>query len=324
MTEHRLARARYIIRDDLNRGLFGSVSAPLGVVCQECAGLREAYQTSVVPATEELAEQYEYRLLLDSARIFDVVTALIEEFLPEEGHAIFEEESYDAFREIDAYMGEEPSSKERILAAWRHYGRFFVEDVRYGFGAGSYEPTIEVLLEQHSSVFVACSVEYKARVEVFLEGLKLPETDHLELLETCEHEHRPVLASDPRASDLMNEIDIKFSVLESFAMKPTNLEDGESTYHPSLFWIQFELDMSFTDEAARGRAFASFGLCAKSHAEARRMAERRVGELKPQALVARDLEFYRVTEDDLGDDLMPKDRGDLAKVGIWFESGVEY
>lgn len=348
MSEPRLARARYLIRSDLERRTSGKINCPLGVFpCDDDVLLEEGFEARYQTREEAIAganaidkelaesdiedvefsestvaEQYEYRLLLSVERVQPIMRRLFVELMPDEVHALYEEFSFDAFRETDAYMSEEPVARARFLKAWDTYGAFFVEDGKCGFGAISFDPFIEVFLEEHGAIFLACDMAFKSRVETAIARLKLKELEPWRGVENFRHSHRDILISNADDAELMDEDDIKFSVIESLSMKPSNLHEGEPDKLPTPYWVHVEVDLSFASASATG-ACATFAVTASSHDDALAQVETRVIET-PGALMTRVLECYRMAEEDLADDIMPGEPGVIQESGIWYESGLQY
>lgn len=324
MTERRLDNVRYVIRSDLARRVAGNVKCPLGIFTSEAkAVLREGFEARYQTSEDEFGDQYEYRLLLSADRLHAGVRMLFEELLPEEVHALYEEFSMDAYRDTDAYMSDDLVAVDRVMTAWDNFGHFLIEDVKCGFGAMSYDPSIEIFVEEHGSIFVACSLTMKSRVEKCLDRLGLKQTESLPTIENFRHQHRDVLIVDPNDADLMDEVDIKFSIIESFGMKPSNLHEGEPAPTPALFWASLELDMSFVRRAPAPTASLVIGFTADDHDDAMRQIDEEVLKTKG-ALVSRIVDLYRVTEEDLNDEVAPRDRTDLTRRGIWYRSPIQY
>ena len=161
--------------------------------------------------------------------------------------ALYEEFSYDAYRPTDTWVSEDPVSRDRLLQAWSTYATFFVEDGKCGFGGLSYEPAIEVFLEEHGALYLACGLEMKARVETALERLGIPECSSAVSIDNYDHQHvDSILPAAPHEQGLLDETDIKFSVVEGLGMKPTNRHEGTSPERtPTPFWIHVDLDLTF-------------------------------------------------------------------------------
>ena len=89
-------------------------------------------------------------------------------------------------------------------------------------------------------------------------------------------------------------------------------------------WLHLELDFGFDGQAPNPMGFISFGITAHDHAQATAIVEQAVLERFPKALIVRYLQSYRMTEEDIGDEISPKDRSDLRRAGVWYESDVKY
>jgi hypothetical protein len=324
MPQRRIMNPRYVIRSDLVRRPVGSVRCPLGVFpCERGASLREGYETHFHTAEDELGDQYEYRLLVSADRLFDTAKQLFELLIPEEAYATYEEFSLDAYRENDAFMSDDVVPRDRILLAWERYGDYLVEDGKCGFGALSFDPQIEIFVEEHGSIFIACALEQKARVEEIIHGLRLEHFETLKCIENYRHQHEDVLLVDPNDSEMMDEVDIKFSIIESLGMRATNLLEGEPAPVPCMYWAHVELDLAFTDkkEGMRKGAF-SCGMTAENHDDALVLIDL-LALRHPGALISRIVELYRITEEDLNDEVAPRDRQELAQRGTWFVGDLQ-
>ncbi len=323
MSQRPTAKSLFRLRNDLQRRKAGDVECPLGVYPSATGvSLRQGYQSAFLMGQEGMDDHCEYRILLGNDRLFDVLTRIFVEFLPDKVFGLFEEFSYDAWRETDAWASAEPVSKQRFLQAWELFGRFFVEDGRCGFGARGDEPRVEVFLEEHGAVYIACGFESRERVEEMLAEFGLPELDEVLGIENHDHRHEDVL--DLSDGAVMDDLDIKFSVIESLGMTLTNGDDMGPVGEPQPFWIYLELDLTFDAEAEAQRAYISLAVTAHDHEEARSLAEARLLERFPSALVARYLQIYRIGDSDISAEIAPLRRDAISSIGVWFESSPEY
>lgn len=318
MAGHRITGARYRIRENVVRRRAGSVSCPMGVFpCETGAHLREGFER------RSRASRYEYRLILSSDRLFKAVRGLLVQLLPGEVHAQFEEFSFDAWRDTDAWASDETISRDRVVQAWDSYGSFLVEDGKRGFGALSHSPFVEVFLAEHGAIYIICCAEMKAEVEAAIMDLDLVRVAGLLAIDNFEHQHVDVLDVDPQGEDLMDEIDIKFSLIESLGMKILNRDEGDPPEMPSLFWLQLELDLTFSPDSTGPGAFVTYGVTAESHEEATRLVNEQILEI-PGALIARVIEFYRMRENDVEEDIHPHDPLAFAVPGVWYGGELHY
>ena len=319
----RLAKAPYRLRDELSRQVVAGVSCPLGVhPCEPAAVLVEGYEWRFLPGSEDFDDQCEYRVVLSTDRVKAVFEAFLDELLADEVYALYEEASYDAFRESDAYRSRETVPRERFRQAWDTYGRFFIEDGKCGFGVLAYDPSIEVFIEEHGVIYVACGLELRARVEDVLERQGVPERQELRSIENFEHQHRDILDVESGAGG-MDELDIKFSIIESLSMDIVN-PDENSPPGPCPFWAYVELDLSFVRKIGFDLGCMSFGLTAKSHDQAVSIVEDAVLEQLPDALVVRFVQLYRMVPEDITDEIAPADRTAIAQLGTWYVSDPEF
>ena len=322
MTEPRALRPPYKIRYDLGRKKFGGVECPLGVFPAESqAELQEGFESHFLMGDDGADDQCEYRLVLSSDRIFDVVRRLFIELLPEEVLGLYEEFSYDAFRETDTWRSADAVAKDRILQAWETYGEYFIEDGKCGFGAYGEEPMIELFVEEHGTIYLACGYELREQVEGLIAELGIPEVEQLRCIDSYEHQHREILDLDDLTT--MDDLDIKFSVIESLGMELSNRDEGGEE-GPFPFWIYVELDFGLDAKAKAPSAFMSLGLTATDHAEAEKLVESNVLDRFPRAMISRYLQFYRLVREDIGDEIRPKDVRTIERVGVWYESEAEF
>lgn len=319
MKERRVLNARFAIDNDLERRVLGRVACPLGVYPIDTdASLDEGYESRYVTGEGEFGDTFEFRILVSAERTAKLARFLFEELLPDEVYPVYEEFSFDAYRDTDAFMSDEPAARERFLAAWDVFGPFFIEDGKCGFGAVSFEPPMEIVVEEHGSIFISVSPTHKARVEELIEKLRLPAYEALKCIDNFRHQHQDVLQIDADGQ-LMDEVDVKFAVLETFGMKASNQEEGENVPSPALFWIECELDTTFCKRPARAPRSLSIGVTADDHDDAQRLLDEMVLEV-PGALLARVVHHYRITEEDLNADIAPKKRDVLAVRGVWFKA----
>lgn len=322
MFDRRLATPVVKIKSDLERRVCGDFELPLGVDFAELdAVMREGYESRYVPSDGRSDDQFEYRILLSQPRVEETVRRFFESLLPENVFATFEEFSADAYRDLDGYASVEPIPRTRLLQAWESYGRFFGEDARSGFGGMSYEPFVEVFLEEHSSIYVACGLEMKGKVEALVAELGIPELENMVHIEQFDHEHRDILVISQEQLS-MDDIDIKFSVLESLGMSPTNRDEGEPAKLPTPYWIEFELDLSFERKRTARVAIANFAVTADTWEEAVSLAEAELMSSHPDALVARVIHIHRMAPDDIGEDIRPENPRQMERKGCWYQGPV--
>lgn len=324
MTERsRLAKAPYRIREELGRQVVGNLVCPLGVhPCEPGAHLVEGYEWRFLPGSEEFDDQCEYRVVLSNERVAAVFEALAAELLPDEVFALYEEASYDAYRETDAYRSREMVPVERFRQAWEIYGRFFVEDGKCGFGVLAYDPSFEIFVEEHGVIYVACGLELRPRVEDVLEREQVAEVPELRAIENFEHQHRDILDVESGEGG-MDELDIKFSIIESLSMDLVNADEGAPPM-ASPFWAYVELDLTFVRKISFDLGCMSFGLTAESHEQARRIVEDAILEQLPDALIVRFVQLYRMVVEDITEEIAPADRSLLSSLGTWYVSDPEY
>ena len=317
-----LVRAPFKIRTDLGRTVVGAFSCPLGVFpCEAGATIDEGWESRYLMGDDDFDDQYEYRILLSNERLGPAVRRFFEKLLPDECDALYEEASYDAWRESDAWRSVEVVPRERILQAWDTYGSFFVEDGRVGFGALGHEPQIEVFIEEHGAIFVACGLDLKDRVEALIEELGLSELTGLRGIDNYQHHHVDVL--DVADDYDMTDVDIKFSIIESLAMEIVNPDEGTPAYVPTPFWIHVQLDLTFAREFEASGAGVSFGVTADDWADARKQVEESIQTRFPEALVMRTMQAFRMTREDIGEEIAPPPGVDVAERGIWYVSELD-
>ena len=315
----------YKIRADLGRNVVGGVACPLGVVFPHelAVEIREGYESRFLLGDDQFDDQCEYRIVLSSERMCTASRAFMKALLPEHAFGLYEEFSYDAFREKDVYRSHVPVALERILQAWDTYGQFFIEDGKSGFGGVAEEPNIEIFLEDHSTLYVNCGLELRERVEDLIEGLGIPEMTELRWVDNYEHQHRDILEPEINGVSIMDDLDIKFSVIESLGMVIANRDEGRPSIVPTPFWCYVELDLSFVDSVRQNVGFMSFGLCAEDYDDAIKVVTACVMERFPSALVVRTHQCYRMAKEDIGEQIAPADRSLLGKRGIWYRSQPE-
>ncbi len=322
MAERPLVQAPYKIRSDLGRKTYGGLACPLGVhPCVKEARLDEGFESRFIMGDDLHDDQCEYRLLLSSERLLEVMRSFFERLLPDEVWGLFEELSYDAYRDSDVYRSVDPVSRERILQAWDTYGEYFVESGKCGFGASAQEPSVEVFIEEHGTLYVGCGLEKREEVEELIQRLGLREIPDMPCIDNYEHQHSDILQVDEER--LMDDYDIKFSVVESLGMEPLNLDEGRPAGSLVPFWVYLELDLSFEAATEARGAYVSFGLSADCFDQAMETAEAHVRALFPSALVARVQQVYRLLEDDITPEIAPADPARVREPGIWFVSDLE-
>ncbi len=323
MSNSPLVQAPYKIRSTLGRQTFGDVSCPIGVYpCGENVTLSQGYDSRFVVGDELVDDQYEYRILLSNERVAGVMEQLLETLLPEESYALFEELSFDAYRDSDTYRSSEPVETSRLLQAWNTYGEYLVEAGRCGFGAIAPEPAIEVFIEEHGTIYVACGLKKREEVEGLIAQLGLTQITDIPCIENFEHQHRDILLVDDKA--LMDEYDIKFSLVESLGMIPVNIDEGVPKGTLTPFWVHVEHDLSFETGTDARLGFFGFGVSATSFADALELAQARVTEKFPDALLARVQQIYRLFPEDVTEEIAPEDPALIGKRGVWYVSEPEF
>ncbi|MEE9394487.1 MAG: hypothetical protein V3W41_18485 [Planctomycetota bacterium] len=323
MADRRLANPVVRIKGDLKRTILGSVALPLGAELQEPgAPLIEGYESRFVASEGQQDDQFDFRIVLTHERVSEIARKLFVELLPQLVFATFEEFSNDAYRDVDNWLSEELVDKERLLQAWDSYGHFFVEDVRCGFGGMSYEPLIEVFVEEPSSINVVCGMDSKERVEKVIRDLGIEELSKAAFLDGIDHTSRDVIEVS-KDELTMDDLDIKFSILESLGMQPTNRDEGEVGEGPVLYWVEVELDLSFVAKRPANVALASFGLTAEDSREALATVETALMQQVPGVLIARVLQVYRILEEDVSDEIRPERISQVKRKGIWYRGPIQ-
>lgn len=318
-----LVKAPYKLRSGLERKTFGDVQCPIGVYpCGDKVNLAQGYDSRFVVGDELVDDQYEYRILLSAELVTDTVATMFERLLPSQAYALFEELSFDAFRDSDAYRSGEPVDLNRLQLAWHTYGEYLVESGRCGFGAVAQEPAIEVFIEEHGTIYVACGLEMREEVEDLIANLGLNQISDIPCIENFEHQHRDILLVEENA--MMDEYDIKFSLVESLGMAPINANEGLPQGTLTPFWVHLEFDLSFEESTTARLGFFGFGISASSFAEALELSQARVRERFPNALLARVQQVYRLIEDDITDEIAPTDRELVRERGVWYVSEPEF
>ena len=323
MSNSPLVQAPYRIRSDLGRKAYGNVQCPIGVYpCGPDVVLSQGYDSRFVLGDEMLDDQYEYRILLSADRLHQVFALLLSTLLPDEAYALFEESSFDAYRDSDAYRSTEPVPSSRLMQAWSTYGDYLVESGRCGFGAVSPEPAAEVFIEEHGTIYVSCGLERREEVESIIAQLGLEQIQDIPCIENFEHQHRDILVVDEKS--LMDEYDIKFSLVESLGMLPINADEGVPQGTLCPFWVHIEMDLSFEESTEARVAFFGFGVTAGSFKEALELTQARVRERFANALLARIQQIYRLLDGDITDEIAPEDRNAVSQRGVWYVSEPEF
>ncbi len=323
MSNSPLVYAPYKIRSNLGRKASGDVNCPIGVYpCGDQVALSQGYDSRFVLGDELVDDQYEYRILLSAELVPSAMGMLLEGLLPHEVYGLFEELSFDAYRDSDSYRSADPVDLSRLLQAWSTYGEYLVEAGRCGFGAVAPEPAIEVFIEEHGTIYISCGLEMREDVEELIGQLSLPQINDIPCIENFEHQHRDVLIVDEEA--LMDEYDIKFSLIESLGMLPINVDEGVPAGSLTPYWVHLEFDLSFEGSTEAGIAFFGFGLTANSFGEALDLSQQRVQERFPDALLARIQQVYRLFHEDITDEIAPCDRDEITKRGVWYVSEPEF
>lgn len=318
-----LVGGRIALKQDLDRRSMGDLLFPLGVFpCGDDVKMIQGYESRAQVGSPGLSDHIEFRVVASPKTQSEVFKTLLDDLMPPEAYGIYEEFSFDAYRDTDSYMSTDPIALERLQGVWATFSDFIVEDGKTGFGVVCFEPCIEVFVEEHGGLYISGAVEFSSRIEAILEGMGIPQVNSLRTIDNFQHQHREVLQVEQDNDATMDEIDIKFSLIEGLGMQPTNRDEGIPDALPTPYWVQVELDLTFRSDSVASGAYASYGVTADSHDEALALVEQQVLKV-PGALMARVLDAYRLLDDDIGDDICPTDRSTVNQPGIWFNSELQ-
>ena len=315
--------ARVALKEDLERRSLGGLQFPLGVFpCGADSQMQEGYESRAQLGAPGLSDHIEYRVLLSPAKLSLLFGTLLDELMPSEVFGIYEEFSFDAFRDTDSYMSSDAVPLERLKGAWTTYRDFIVEDGKTGFGAVSFDPCLELFIEEHGCLYISGAVEYAARIEALLEANNVQEVATLRTIDNFEHQHREILRVEEEDDSTMDEVDVKFSIIESLGMVPSNRDEGIPDALPTPYWVQVELDLTFKADSVATGAYVSYGVTADSYDEAIALVEKQLLNIQG-ALLARFLDVYRIAESNISDDICPADRSLLTEIGLWFNGELQ-
>jgi hypothetical protein len=284
--------------------------------------MQEGYESRAQLGAPGLSDHIEYRVVLPPQKLITIFDTLLNDLMPSEVFGIYEEFSFDAFRDTDSYMSSDAVALDRLKGAWKAYREFIVEDGKTGFGAVSFDPCLELFIEEHGGLYLSGSVEFAGRIEELLEHHGVPEVESLRTIDNFEHQHREVLHVEESDDTTMDEVDIKFSIIESLGMIASNRDEGVPDILPTPYWVQVELDLTFKSDSVASGAYVSYGVTADSHDEALALVEKQVLHI-PGALLARVLDVYRLIETDIGEDICPTDRSLVSQPGMWFNGELQ-
>ena len=311
------------LREGLERRTSSGLQFPLGVFpCGAEPHMQEGFESRAQVGSLGLSDHIEYRLVASPKKLMAVFGSILNDLMPAEVYGMYEEFSFDAFRDTDSYMSSDTVPLERMKSVWKTFGEFIVEDGKTGFGAVSFDPCIEAFIEEHGGLYLSGSIEFAGRIEEILEQYSIPEVAGLRTIDNFEHQHREVLLVDEDDDASMDEVDIKFSMIESLGMVPSNRDEGVPDALPTPYWVQVELDLTFKSDSAASGAYVSYGVTADSHDEALSIVEKQVLQI-PGALLTRVLDVYRLLEQDIGEDICPIDRSTLSQPGMWHNGELQ-
>lgn len=178
---------------------------------------------------EEWPDRFMFDVLLPGPRVPAFVRLALTLF-PARVYPILDVLGNDAYREIDPYIAYDLVGLDKFVEGVRQFGPWLFEDGLCGFGALSIEPFVYLFVDEHKLVTLRVQLDLKEKVERLLAAFELTMQDHLESVDSVEHEHRTVLLSPPDDPKLLSGQDIldrlrSLWLLQLNIAGDTNLDD---------------------------------------------------------------------------------------------------
>ncbi|MCC6284775.1 MAG: hypothetical protein IT439_05660 [Phycisphaerales bacterium] len=178
----------------------GSFAFPLGVYPIEPLTPRPGYIMAFEPAdggdesddVEEWPDRYVFEAVITATRVPALMRAILM-MAPARVYPILDVLGYDAYREIDPYIGYDLVGVDRIWEAMRTFGPLFFDDGLCGFGLTCDDPFFYAFLDEHKILTLRVPPEMKDRVERVLRAFDLEPCEDPQGADAAAHEHRSVL-----------------------------------------------------------------------------------------------------------------------------------
>jgi len=216
MTRTAPTLARCKADDSIERVVVGDFRFPLGVYPVETMEPKAGYAMFFEPADgsdeerpegegewEEWPDRYVFDAVVPADRVEPLCRALFSLFKGRV-YPILDVLGHDAFREIDPYISYELLGLDRFLDAARRFRDFFFEDGLCGFGAMTEEPFFYVFVDEHKIVTIRADPAMKERIEKVLHAFDLEQVEEPAGADSAAHEHRGVLVTPDKRSDLLS------------------------------------------------------------------------------------------------------------------------
>jgi hypothetical protein len=141
------------LRSNLRRAVIDGYALPLGLVPRHVVAPTQGYTVEYAQGEEDEPDTYSFHIVVSHERLAPLLDRLFD-LMPEHLYGILEIGSRDAYRSMDVYMAEEPTTRDDFLDGWREFEAFLLEDGSIGAGANSEDPFIEIFLDQWKGVWV--------------------------------------------------------------------------------------------------------------------------------------------------------------------------
>lgn len=178
----------------------GSFAYPLGVYPIEPLTPRPGYIMAFEPAdggdesddVEEWPDRYVFEAVITATRAPALMRAMLM-LAPARVYPILDVLGYDAYREIDPYIGYDLVGIDRVWEALRTFSPLFFDDGLCGFGVTCDDPFFYAFLDEHKILTLRVPPEMKDRVERVLRAFDLEPCEDPAGADAAAHEHRSIL-----------------------------------------------------------------------------------------------------------------------------------
>ncbi len=144
------------LRTDLERSVINGFALPLGLVPGESARVvapTPGYTIDFHAGEDDESDSYTIYAVASHERVAGLVERMFD-LLSDEVCGIVEIGSRDAYRTLDVYMAQEPTSHQSFAQGWKQYRDFILEDGSIGCGANCENPFVEVFLDSWKGLWV--------------------------------------------------------------------------------------------------------------------------------------------------------------------------
>lgn len=200
----------------------------------------EGYTVGMAPQDGGMGSRFEYEVMTSVDRLIDLLDRLTA-LLPDEVYLILESYPRRSTRRR-VHLTDTTYPRDEFQACLRRFSRLWKDEGFVSFGAFSYDPAVEIFLNEHKSVIIYTS--FAESTEEILSDFGL---ERLEVLEpyylNVEHIHTSVAEEDPDGEMLLlreRVEDDMFARYDFYDQTPVGVEEDEINPEPGSPGVEEE------------------------------------------------------------------------------------